>query len=424
MRRRRRPPAEPGLRIHLTYGGGRRLAAILFCTLLLACHAAWGREPPDQRHPRHLQPGPPDPALYDFKPASFPAGLPAIAPRGPGAAKGLVIWNHGRDVNAQAADVAPPILWEMARQGWDVYTQHRLGTHDVLNVALRIVGAGLDAGQALGYRRILLAGQSVGGWLALGETARRDQPGQVRPETVLALAPAAYGTPDGPMDWRRNDSGLRAIWDAMRGQDTALMLAFFADDPFFERSEPASRGPWAQRRLGELGLPALVLDRPAPELLRGHAAGMTLPFARRFSPCLVLLAEQRKPPPCQDGERAAITTFGLTAPAAAAQVPTGPGSDALAGLWQGTSGNGRYLLLHLGPLLPGQQREASYGIGRSLNNEAASQQRLSLTSEGSRLRWAQGTQSLDVQRQPDGRLRLHLQNGDQPAAESWLRRLN
>src|SRR5690606_28942253 len=159
-----------------------------------------------------------------------------------------------------------------------------------------------EAGRALGYRRILLAGQSVGGWLALGETARRDQPDQVRPEAVLALAPAAFGTPDGPLDWRRNDTGLRDIWEVMRGRPVALMLAFFADDPYFERSQPALRGPWAQRRLHALGLPALVLDRPAPELLHGHAAGLTLAFARRFSPCLVLLAEQGKPPPCQDGD--------------------------------------------------------------------------------------------------------------------------
>lgn len=417
MRRRRRPQAEPDLRIHLTYGGGRRLAAVLFCTLLLA-GAAWGREPPDQRHPRHLQPGPPDPALYDFKPASFPPGLPAMAPRGPGAAKGLVIWNHNRSLNDEAVAIAPPVLWLMASEGWDVYAQHRLGSHDVLNVALRIVGAGLDAGRALGYRRILLAGQSVGGWLALGETARRDQPGQVRPEAVLALAPAAFGMPHERPDWRRNDTGLRDIWEVMRGRQVALMLAFFADDPFFERSEPASRGPWAQRRLRELGLPALVLDRPAPEVLQGHSAGLTLAFARRFGPCLVLLAEQGKPPPCQDGERAAITTFGLTAPA------TSAASDAWTGLWQGTSSEGRYLLLQIGPARPGQpQRDAVYGIGRNLSN-SVSQQAFSLTSEGNRLRWAQGTQSLDLQRQPDGRLRLHLQNGNQPAAESWLRRLN
>ena len=48
------------------------------------------------------------------------------------------------------------------------------------------------------------------------------------------------------------------------------------------------------QRLRELGLPALVLDRPAPELLHGHGAGMTLPFARRFAPCLVLLLEQER----------------------------------------------------------------------------------------------------------------------------------
>ncbi len=396
----------------MTRGGRLTLAAALFCALLAA--PALALEAPDQRNPRHHTDGPLDPGLYDFKPAIFPPGLPAIAPRGPAAAKGIVIWNHGRDANASATPIAPPAAWELARSGWDVYSQHRLGTHDVVRVTLRIIGAGVDRAKALGYRRVVLMGQSAGGFMGLGEATRRNDVAG-----VIALAPAAFGTPDSPMDWRRNDSGLRDIWNQMQGKRIALAVAFFAEDPFFEKSEPATRGPHARQRLKELGLPALVLDRPAPELFRGHGAGLTLPFARRFSPCLVLLLEQDTPPPCEDGDRGAITTFGLTAPLPANAAP----GDLFAGLWQGTSANGRYLLLQLGPPAAGQQRSASYGIGRSLNNEAASNQALSFTAEGNRLRWTQGSVSLDVTREADGRLKLRRQAPNEPPSESWLRPL-
>ncbi|MEL3890734.1 hypothetical protein V6B08_10685 [Ferrovibrio sp. MS7] len=401
-------------------GGRLALAAACFCALLFSGPApAWSREPVDQRDPRHLQSGPLDPALYDLKPAQYLPGLPPIPPRGPAQAKGLIIWNHGRDVAVEAMALAPPVIWELARQGWDVQTLQRHGTHDVLAVALRIVGAGLDAGRAQGYRRIVLAGQSVGAWIALGETARRDA-AAVRPDAVLALAPAAFGTPASPMNWRQNDSRLRPIWEYFAGRQTALFTAFFAEDPYFEQSEPGVRGPFAKQRLGELGLPALVLDRPAPAVLHGHAAGMTLPFARRFAPCLVVMLDQGRPPPCEDGDRNAIATFGLTTPAA---LPSSP-SDAFAGLWQGTSANGRYMLLELRPLGAGQQREALYGLGRSINNEAASSQPVPLVSEGRRQRWSQGNLSLDLSLEADGRLKFRRTETGQPPQDSWLRKLN
>jgi len=398
----------------MTSGGRLALAAALFCALLAG--PAQALEAPDQRDPRHHIDGPPDTSLYDFKPALFPAGLPPIAPRGPATAKGIVIWNHGRDANATATPIAPPAAWELARSGWDVYSQHRLGTHDVTQVTLRIIGAGVDRAKALGYRRVVLMGQSAGGFMGLGEATRRSDV-----SAVIALAPAAFGTPGSPMDWRRNDSGLREIWTKLQGKRIALAVAFFADDPFFEKSEPAIRGPHARQRLKELGLPALVLDRPAPELFHGHAAGLTLPFARRFSPCLVLLLEQDAPPPCEDGDRGAIATFGLAPPPPVASAAPG---DLFAGLWQGTSANGRYLLLQLGPPAAGQQRGGSYGIGRSLNNEAASNQSLSFTAEGNRLRWAQGSVSLDVTREADGRLKLRRQAPNETPSESWLQKLN
>ncbi len=381
-------------------------------------HSAWALEPtPDQRDPKHLR-GPLDPALYRFAPAEFTRGLPPIAAQGPAKAKGLVIWNHGRDVAAAATVIAPPLAWEFARAGWDVYAQARLGTHDVRDVANRIIAAGIEQGQALGYRRILLMGQSAGGFLAL-ETLSRGAPAI----GLVALAPAGYGTASqDSANWRRNETVIGEFWRRLGPQRVIIAAAYFADDPYYERVEPGKRAAIARQELTRARLPNLVIGEPPYPAMRGHNAGLTLPFARRYAACILLLAESEKSPACEDGERDALATFGLRAPAAIRTA-----GDAFAGLWQGTSGTGRFIAINIA--LPGtdNSRQMQYMLGRGMSTEAPENQSLPLRGTGSALLFEQTPLRFELLPQADGSLlarRSDSRKPNDPPNETLLRRLN
>lgn len=394
-----------------------RLAAAFFLALV-ATPPAWGLEPaPDQRDPKHLR-GPLDPALYRFEPAEFTRGLPPVALQGPAKAKGLVIWNHGRDVAAVAPATAPPLAWEFARAGWDVYAQARLGTHDVRDVANRIIAAGIEQGRTLGYRRILLMGQSAGGFLAL-ETLSRG----ALANGLVALAPAAYPPADrGGNDWRLNETRTTEFLRRLGPQRVSIALAYFADDPYFERSEPGKRAAIARQELARARLPYLVVGEPPHAGMRGHNAGLGLPFARRYTACILLLAESEKTPACEDGDRSALASFGLL-PAAAIR----SANDAFAGLWQGTSGTGRFVAINIA--LPGNDgaRQMQYMLGRGMATEAAETQALPLKLSGNGLLFEQSPLRFELLPQPDGSLlarRIDSRKPNEPPNETRLQRLN
>lgn len=402
--------------MNLRRGAAFAAAALL---LLLSGRSAHALEAgPDQRDPRHLTAETVDPGLYRFAPAAFTPGLPPVALQGPDRAKGLVIWQHGRDVAKEAQAIAPPLAWEFARSGWDVYATARLGTHDVRAVARRIIARGLEEGRALGYRQIVLMGQSAGGFLALEvATTRRDLTG------VIALAPAAYGeigkVPE--TGWARNDSDLAAFWPRLATGGGKIAVAFFADDPFFERARPGLRGEKAAAQLSAAGLPHMVMAEPLPRFLRGHAAGLTPAFARRFAPCLLIFMAETRPPPCADHDRAALATFGIVPPASS-PAP----ADMFGGLWQGTSTTGRFIAVDIAGAAGGG-RQMRYMLGRGLNTEPPETITLPLQPVAGGLGWRQPPLSFDVTAQPDGSLlarRADARNPAQPPTETRLSRLN
>jgi len=403
----------------MTKRGGtafRLAAALLF--MLAGAGPALALEPtPDQRDPKHLR-GPLDPALYRFAPAEFTRGLPAVSLQGPAKAKGLVIWNHGRDIAAAAPAIAPPLAWDFARAGWDVYAQARLGTHDVRDVANRIIAAGLEQGRALGYRRILLMGQSAGAFLAL-ETLSRG----ANATGLVALAPAGYGTiSQDSANWRRNETVISEFWRRLGPQRVSIAVAFFSDDPYFERAEPGKRAAIARQELARDRLPNLVIGEPPHAGMRGHNAGLGLPFARRYAACILLLVETDKSPACEDGERGALTTFGLQTPASIRA-----DNDLFAGLWQGTSGTGRFIAINIP--LPGNDnaRQMQYMLGRGMATEAASVQALPLRPVGGNLLFEQAPLRFELLPQADGSLlarRSDSSKPNEPPNETRLNRLD
>ena len=109
---------------------------------------------------------------------------------GAASANGVVIWNHGiHGTVAQHAAPVPPVLRLLQARGWDVVkiARNNLGEttgEQSLNRAVRRTQEEIAARRREGYGKVVLAGQSFGGYITL-ETAEasRDVYG------VVAMAP-------------------------------------------------------------------------------------------------------------------------------------------------------------------------------------------------------------------------------------------
>jgi dienelactone hydrolase len=195
---------------------------------------------------------------------------PAYPAKGPGKALGLVIWNHGVDGQLPQYQGPPiPAIEGLAARGWDVIKLNRnpvwedswanVGARHVARVAEEVAAA-----RRQGYRRIVVAGQSYGGAIALaaGDAI----------EGLWAVIATAPGT---GQEMRGNrtvgDAWSRAIAQQTYEQldalgRTRLVVAFPAEDEFVG----VKRGAEARAILAERPLPFLLVDETAP--LKGHHA--------------------------------------------------------------------------------------------------------------------------------------------------------
>src|SRR5437763_10888496 len=120
-------------------------------------------------------------------------------PFGPGKAKGVVVWSHGRSINAEdSQSPSPSYLQALRNDGWETLRFDRLSKGDTLTDSTKRL---IDYAAQLkhqGYKQVLLAGQSFGAFLAL---MAADASSDV--DAVMATAPAAYGSFDDFYDrWR------------------------------------------------------------------------------------------------------------------------------------------------------------------------------------------------------------------------------
>lgn len=291
---------------------------------------------------------------FDFSPAEYHAAAPPI--QGPEKARGLVIWNHGRGMTS-ADHKAPPLALHFAHRGWDVYTLYRgWGSDDRLR-ALQIVGAGIGKAQKMGYSRIVLMGQSAGAYAAI-EAVRYGY----EVEAVIGLAPAAHGN---GTYWKDNDFAMRAIWEKYAGKKAKVAVAYFAEDDYYEAHAPNVRGPWLRDKLQSLGIPHYIINQPEIADLKGHGAGQSWNFARRYGACIFAFVESGEAPPCEEGDPSALATFQIVPQPAGRLDPTSP----LAGLWHGTWGGGRLVAITMGGIT-GNQLAARYHAGLGANPAA------------------------------------------------------
>jgi pimeloyl-ACP methyl ester carboxylesterase len=204
---------------------------------------------------------------------------------GPRRAMGVVVWGHGyngRDRDNRSS-AAPGFLSVLNDAGWDILRYDRNPARDELQASLPPLVAALPLLRQAGYARVVIGGQSRGGWQAL--LAAGERPEMV--DAVIATAPAAHG------DMRRGAANGTAIEDFGRllaGLPRARLrigVVLFDDDNY--DPDVLRRGAaveiTAQTRLA----PTLLLRPASP--VRGHDGVTEAGFTTRYAGCLLSLIQ-------------------------------------------------------------------------------------------------------------------------------------
>lgn len=216
---------------------------------------------------------------------------------GPQQARGVLVFAHGkgeragRGMGMDDARGSQPQSWtrHFNNAGYDVWRFDRHPNSDDTARAAGWLRSDLAELRRRGYRHIIVAGQSRGGWNAM---MALDQPGLA--DVVIAIAAAAHGS---GADVRNNSqweqmSQLEAILTAGQASSQArLAAANFRDDPF--DAEPERRAALL-RQYGQRFAGFLLIDRP--EGLIGHSAGASIAFNDRYGACLLNFATAPRPP--------------------------------------------------------------------------------------------------------------------------------
>ena len=276
--------------------------------------------------------------------------------RGPAQAIGAVIWNHAGEAPRQA-DAAPAVFVELLRDaGFDIFRLERRAEGDKIRASTQALVQAAQDLRARGYGRIVLTGQSAGGWISLGAAATT--PGLT--EVIVATAPAAFGrVTDDPVRAERNrDDLVRMVG---RLERTRVMIFLFDGDEF----DPGERGATLAPVFAQRGIPNLVIDRPPG--WRGHGVGLSRAFARRFGPCIVafVTATATDPVSCERFPDATIPFEFADIPEPLPQ-PANDNAPAggFVGTWRGSLDNGDDVMLIVegGPT---EQIRAVFARGRS-----------------------------------------------------------
>jgi pimeloyl-ACP methyl ester carboxylesterase len=200
--------------------------------------------------------------------------LPA---HGPERALGIIIWNHGIHGTTQSwMAPAPPVFRLLQRRGWDVVMlkRHHLGETAAGSTLYRTVQRTLEevaTARKAGYRKVVLAGQSFGGYVTL--EAIDTSPGI---DAAIAFAPGVRSaSAAGGLDPSVTDRLLQSV------RVGRLALVFPKHDALFNY---LVRGENAQGILARRKLPHLLVDETSE--ISGHGGAVTGRFALRYGLCL------------------------------------------------------------------------------------------------------------------------------------------
>ena len=198
---------------------------------------------------------------------------------GPERAQGIVIWNHGIDSTLPSWQApAAPVMRVLQSRGWDVIMvkRHHLAETMPGRVLDRTVQRTLDEASAqkkAGYRKVVLAGQSFGGYTALEAI-------DTSPDIFAAVAFAPGVRASGGSGGLDPSVVEQILGRAKVGR---LFVVFPKDDALFGN---IARGARAQPILARRDFPYVIVDETNAPDITGHGGGVTPRFALRYGHCL------------------------------------------------------------------------------------------------------------------------------------------
>ena len=235
--------------------------------------------------------GPPTPRTCYWTEREF-KDLPE---HGPALAAGILLWNHGQSTGHPSWQFgAPPVIRLFAQSGWDILLVQRnpicegnwsAKGREYVETLLKEV----HAAKKRGYRRILVAGQSVGAGIALGASGKTEQI-----EGVLAFA-LSHGRRS-CRDSRTIRPGMIAFHEKQieRGIKEALspriLISMGKDDHCVGHSfSPLVSGTLATKEIAYI-----YLDESMA--IAGHGAATGGQFASLYGDCVLKFFSQEDKP--------------------------------------------------------------------------------------------------------------------------------
>ena len=198
-------------------------------------------------------------------------------------ARGAVVWLHGAyDSTAMPPPPEPGLIPRLADRGFDVWRFNRRSGQDALAAGADALARGLNGLRRIGYRRIIVAGFSRGGWIALSALTH-DAP----LDAVIALSPAAHGTR--PERQQQALTEWTSLWRAVRAQPARVVLVQLRDDPY--DPDPALRRDIATADGKRAGMRLLSIYRPRDPT--GHMGTEEPVFDQRFGAGIVDFVDPR-----------------------------------------------------------------------------------------------------------------------------------
>lgn len=207
--------------------------------------------------------------------------------RGPKLAAGLIVWSHGYMAGRNATESAPqPWIGRFTRLGYDLYRFDREWIVDWAGDATALADAVRKA-RDMGYRRVVLAGQSAGAWVSLAALARG-----APVDGVISIAAAHHGEVSKMRDPTRARSEWQNVAEALK-PGPRVVVVNFAEDTY----DVGGRMADARSAFAKSGLNAVIIDDP--EGFKGHGAGGEMAFARKFGGCIETFIDKgTKQAPC------------------------------------------------------------------------------------------------------------------------------
>lgn len=201
---------------------------------------------------------------------------------GPGRAQGVYVWGHG--YNGPYEDVRglqpQPHVRPFNNHGYDIVRFDREAGFDNRAWAEGRLREGLLALRAKGYRRVIVGGQSRGGWNAL---QMLDTPGLA--DVVIAVSPASNGVGAGAQA-SLGQAEVYRMFSRAQAPAARVALVQFRDDEY--EHNPDQRFAMADDLLRPHVAALLKINQP--DGLSGHGAGGESRFAREFGLCLYRFA--------------------------------------------------------------------------------------------------------------------------------------